>query len=221
MTKNENGGLATKLGRIRDDLAKAAGAAQAAIDEGRATIAARRAALHDVEDAPLPRAEAETRVRGYVEAVGAEFVRRRGSSILRGQGGFGTTGRAGVRFLADDWFAFQCAGSPDVAVASLMRILDAVYARGDRAHTPGLPASARPAERARLLAEVAELESADERVTDEAIAAGLNVQHRPDVVARRAAEAAEAQRKAQSEVYQAAQQARLDALHEEVAAITD
>lgn len=154
------------------------------IAEVRAAIAEKRRELVNAKDAPVPPAELAERIAAWLDARAERGINQYARSIPVT---FGRPNETVTRV------PYHLAGELDTAVllalgvSTLKREIPALVAR--LSYTPGPPSSERPALVERLERELAELEGAEEAAIDAAAEAGVVVQHRPEVLARRASEA--------------------------------
>jgi hypothetical protein len=176
-------------------LKAATAAASAEVARMRDGIKAKRDELAAVMRAPLPQADVERRAREEVRIAGERFMDEIGVHVARRVAGpdpaHGNRRSVPWTALEPPAWGFACVTDPQAAVAALLR----VYELGLTAEA-GLPASERPAARQRLEAEIAALEAAEEQAVDAAAAAGLTVEHRPEVLRRRKVEEDQRQREA-------------------------
>ncbi len=184
----------------------------------RQRITGTRKARNVAEHAPL-RVEdiVGTKIPAAVAEAGAAWLRERGSSLIHGEQSLGHPTWAGSTRLpwsyleAPSWGAW-CASDPAGAAEFLSNLVRQVT------YEAGPPSAERPALIARLDAELAELEAAEEAMVDAMGAEGLIVAHRPEVVQRREAEARRRERAAQSAAARAEQEAAINRAHAEAAA---
>jgi hypothetical protein len=203
---------------LRDLKAKLSRATEE-IQSLRAKIAEKQEALLTARDAPVPLAEIEERIRLDVAATAACWLDERGRSVLAAFSGpetwnprapaplrwsFSPVGPAYLQALP--WGAL-CAAQPDAAV----EILTAIVHQVD--YEPGAPSADRPALIARLTAELAELERAELEIVDEAVAGGLAIDHRPEVIERRRNAERQREVEAQAIANRKSREAALDAQH--------
>lgn len=147
----------------------------------RARITAGRRALEQARNGLVPPDELPARIAEIVGAAG-EFWRRNHGPVVHYLGK-----PAGV---ASPWgseepmsFGALCALAPGMMQEGLQRLAAA------EAYEAGPSTSERAAVVARLEAELADLEAAEEALVDGAAEQGVTIAHRPDVVQRRATEA--------------------------------
>ncbi|MEP7307645.1 MAG: hypothetical protein ABJA98_19250 [Acidobacteriota bacterium] len=157
----------------------------------RLRIAAHRRTLDHARDAPVPAAEIlRSRIPATVQEASGHFLSQYGRQIVQGLGDPNLVGSIRLPWDMDNppsW-AFLCASVPDLATTMLTRIVEQVP------FEPSVPSTERPAHVQRLESELLALEQAEERLVDQARAAGVSIDHRPEVVTRRAQEARQAQR---------------------------
>lgn len=176
---------ADTLSAITVQAVAAAAAVRTEIETLRARITAARARVEQAEHAPLPPADIHARIAAAVADLGAAWLTAHGSGLLRSSrygGAVGEVGRPGSISLPDglsDWFGVLCVASAPEAEGILRALVDRLE------FTPGTTAAERPAHLARLRAELAEVEAAEEAAIDAAAAVGITVAHRPEVVTRR------------------------------------
>jgi hypothetical protein len=197
MTMKEK--MTNLLGLREQSVASAKAALAAILGEREHIIALRR--KRDAIAMGLPaRAELQENVRRICADLTAYFLREQGRGLLlsvAGQTGFqelngrltGRVARPSVPWAPSTSLpvAAQAAIFPAAFETGLWAVLEQVLAQSGE--EPGLPAAERAAALEALDREIAEREQGDERATDEMAAAGLAIAPRPDVVARRAAEA--------------------------------
>jgi hypothetical protein len=102
-----------------------------------------------------------------------------------------------------------CATDPEMALHRLMRTLEQLD------YEEGPASSDRPTIIAELERELQDLEETEEGAIDQAIAAGLKIEHRPEVITRRSNEARLRELEEQRHRDVRARQTQIDAAHEE------
>ncbi len=169
--------------------------------------------LEAIDDHGLPQSELDARIAALVQRDGAAYVDDRGNGFVHGERSLVAPCPVNaVRLPVMPWEAMPwglvCAAAPELAATLLRGIVARVPYR------EGLPLAERPDTRARLLAERHELAATEERFIDDAAAAGLAIDHRPEVVARRQADADRQRREAKALAAQRQREAALDARHQ-------
>jgi hypothetical protein len=198
--------LSERLTAAKDATAEAV----AELESGRVTLAERKKEWQRAVSAPPPPSDLKELAERAVRRTGADFVAAYGSSIIRSvaseAGGDRANGSIPLRaFCERDPFGFLCAGDPEGVSKALAFILKLVPH-----YEPGPPLREVDKVVDGLLKEIAQLEEADEALTDELQAAGIAVQHRPEVVVRRQEAAARADAKRRSVENREARQAAAD-----------
>jgi hypothetical protein len=194
----------SKVSKLAQETREATRSVARSIAELRRELAEKRRELEHARSAPLPPADVERRIASFVDAQRARWSAEHARSVV---GAFGTateeTGMAVARLARLDKLRFEdlCALLPDAMKSSLVSLCAAVsYDAG-----PAENDRARVIER--LESELRELEQAEEAVVDEALEAGVTVEHRPEVVERRDGERLRAERIAAAEAAQKARDA--------------
>ncbi len=148
----------------------------------------KRQEFHQAQTAPLPLAEIEQRVKDLVKCTAEQWLEEQSFALIQGDHGIGSPDlRYSVRLPWQDseappWGAF-CAVDPDHAV----EFVTSLVRRAD--YKPGLPSVERSDAIARLEAELKELEAGEESLIDDAREAGVNIEHRTEVIQRHDQEA--------------------------------
>jgi hypothetical protein len=148
---------------------------------------AKRQAIKRLREAPVPLQELHARIDAAVRATGAMCLERLGPSLAR-MSAYGLQGDAPLPgTYGSDLATFPawCAAEPEEA----SRFVKQLYTK--LSYEAGPASADRPAMLAQLESELAELEAAEEKLIDEAVAAGVTIPHRPEVILRRANEARE------------------------------
>lgn len=181
--------LSKTVAEIRRKLAASTTELQNEVAALRQKIAETRTQLLNAQNAPLPVEEIiAKRIPAVVAEHAAWWLRDRGSQLVGVDRGLGAPNLTGSITLpwsmteAVSW-AMLCASHPKFATEVLANLVRRVE------YTPGPSSAERPAIVERLEGELAELETAEERIVDDAAAAGVVIQHRPEVLARRETEA--------------------------------
>jgi hypothetical protein len=202
--------MSKKLSATLSDAKAATKAAVEELELIRTTLAAKEKEWKRAVSAPPPLEDLNELAHRAVLRQGADFVGAYGSTILRAiaseAGGDRAHGGVPIALIVErDPWGFMCAGDPEGATKALAFILKLVphYEQG-----PSLRERDKVVQD--LLGEITKLEQADEELADELIAAGITVQHRPAVVARRAEAAARVDAKRRSVENRAERQAALD-----------
>lgn len=177
-------------------LAEATAAVMQEIRAGRDAIERAREELREFELARLPLAEARANAELVVRRTGEAWLEARGSALLTSPGEYTGTlfgrslatpsdgGKLGIPHGAmHDAWGWTCAAEPERAVGILVALLERLEASGR--YVQGPPLAERQARAEKLRADLARLEAADERRTETAIAAGVRVEHRPEVIEAR------------------------------------
>jgi hypothetical protein len=175
-----------KLASIAQNLASASASALREIQQLRLRRADTRRALDHAQTAPVPKSElVQSRIPAVVQQLTESFLRRDGRGVVEFLGEPTPNGDLRLPWRPDAPVAFDflCAAAPELATAMLTRIVEQVP------YESNVPSAERPALIARLEGELQALEQADEQLTDQAIAAGVQIEHRPEVVSRRQTEA--------------------------------
>jgi hypothetical protein len=180
------------------------------LEEGRRNLVEKKKQWQRAVSALPPMEDLRELAARTVQRTAATFIGNYGSTILNSVASEAGGDRAhgGVplaRIVERDPFGFLCAGDPEGVAKSVAFILKLVPH-----YEPGPSLRERDKVVAALLDEITKLEQEDEALADELIAAGIAVQHRPEVVARRAEAAARADAKRRSVENRAERQARLD-----------
>jgi hypothetical protein len=201
---------AKKVSAAAREAKDATAAAVAELEEGRRVLAENKAKWQRAVSALPPMEDLRELATRTVQRTGAAFIGNYGSTIINSVASEAGGDRAhgGVplaRIVERDPFGFLCAGDPEGVAKSLAFILKLVPH-----YEPGPSLRDRDKVVEALLDEITKLEQEDEALADELIAAGIAVQHRPEVVARRAEAAARADAKRRSVENRAERQARLD-----------
>jgi len=176
----------------------------------RARIVKLREQVQYNERSPIPVAEVVANVVPTVIADAALLWRRDyGDSLWSGLQSLASPSAIGSRTLpwnldsALPWGAV-CVSDP----AGAARILEGLVK--NIRYEAGPPSSERPAILDRLMRELAELETGEERFVDEAAAAGVQIRHRPEVEAARQQEARRVELQAAAQAERARQEAEID-----------
>ena len=178
----------------------------------REAIAAKGRAVNQARDGSLPLAEVIATFNRWVDETAEHQARQHGRSLVchnfgapRGHSSAhapwapSTTMEWGFVAL---FFGDQLKGR----FAELARSIE---------YTPGPPAAERAAVVAQLARELAELESQEEALVDQAAEAGVVIAHRPEVVQRRENERRQRERDEQSATDRRAREAQIDRRHEQ------
>lgn len=201
------------LQSLRTKLSEAIGSVTSTITDQRRRIDEHRKRIGALESSAVSREELEQRVGATVRGHGEYWMQEYGISLLHSE-------RSPVRATVPNNFQFMpdenrlmsfgafCASDPQGAAGLVL----ALYERAG--YQPGPTASARAAELARLRKDLAELESTEERAIDDAIAAGVTIAHRPDVIARRQNEERQRQLDQERSRAQQQRQAAVNQAHE-------
>lgn len=161
-----------------------------------------RAALtreqHAIRSAPLHADDRRTRAIEIAHAKRAAWLRTTGGRFAHEY--FAPEKWRGPNYLTVEIDSFDalCARDPEGAAEQLL----ALYAAVATPNAAGLPLADRPARIAALQAEIDAAERAEEALVDSAIAAGVPLEHRPEVLTRRA----EAEQRARDDAAAAARQ---------------
>jgi len=188
---------------LSDLVAKAAAAKTAqqgiadVVADFRRRIPELRKAIQRTRGALLPLGEAQANIPAIVREMAEGFLFQDGTSLLYGEQAPARPGltRHVLRWSARDplplglMAAADPAGTEAVLCAALARLYE-----HDQPEV-GLPMAERQLVLAGMEAELQELERADEDLIDSANAYGVPIQHRSEVVTRRATEAEEARRR--------------------------
>jgi hypothetical protein len=192
---------------------KAAGEVSNEVARLRAAIVEKRRELLHASEAPVPPADMGPRIAAHVREAGQVWLDSWGKGVILGEGGLADPKlRGSVRLpwsinAAPPWGAI-CASDPAGAEAFLSGIVARL------AYEPGPAVSGRPALIARIEADLAELELSEVLLVDEAGAAGVVIEHRPEVLERRANEARRREIEERSAAERRQRQGALDARHE-------
>lgn len=205
---------------LRKKLAAASASFQDEIASMRRQITDLRARLEHAKNAPLPVEEIRERVIPQTVAeMGAWWCAEWGDALVRGERALGSPKIAGSRTLP--WgtrdpmpFAALCAADPAFAARLLSGLVGAV------SYVPGPSSAARPAIVAKLETDLRELESSEEDVVDDASAAGVIIQHRPEVIQHREADAAAKKREAEAVAARQQREEELNRAHATARAAT-
>lgn len=168
------------------------------IEEARAHLREKTTARETVRRAARPIEEVD--LRAWVDRRAAHWLDRHGKGMIFAFLRHGKPPGAAMPGLdsASDALDLLCVGDADRVVALLARVL---HQSIDATGVDVLTTEARTAQLDALNREVADLEAADERAVDEALAAGLTVAHLPTVLRRREEAAhADAKRKRRQEL---------------------
>ena len=170
---------AATLVKMKDTIVSATNAIMEQIRGTRARLVDLRQRQQRTELDPLPPGDVTRRNRRAVTESGEYFMKVHGEGIARAlrsplADDFSTTDYG--RLMT--WPAY-CAAFPDQACA----FLDALGARVP--YEAGLPIADRPPALEQLQHEIDKLEAADEDAVDQAAAAGVHLEHRPEVLERR------------------------------------
>jgi hypothetical protein len=146
-------------------------------------------------NAPIPADEIRERIRDAVHARGAAWLRDHGTELFHMSERFADRDALALGSYSPvtrhaqfppaieaDPVGYRCATEPEAEIRRLFAMLEAVP------FEPGPPSAARPELIARKQQELAELGQAEEIAIDELAAAGVVIQHRPEVLQRRARE---------------------------------
>jgi len=144
----------------------------------------RRAAL--VND-PVSQEEYDVRLQQSIQLRADNWLENKGRFVIHGKDSLTDplTRQRGAALFSSAWddFGAICAGAPDLAEAIVRAITERV------GYTPGPPADVRAAQLEMADREVEQLGREHEELVDLAVAAGLPMKHRPEVVQRRELEA--------------------------------
>lgn len=162
----------------------------ATLKSGRDTLLQRIATLERelvrTIDLPLASAEEEARVRAAVASEGERWLERYWNVLVLGERGLSRADAEGAPELrgynGEDplgMFGALCATDPEAAVR---RVRTAIACRPLER---GLAAAERAGTVARLEQELSSAKREDEDLVDAAMAAGVEMKHRPDVIERR------------------------------------
>jgi hypothetical protein len=195
------------LRTIRTRLTKATSSVAGDVQALRDQIREKREAVKNLTKATAPRSDLEQRIRDLVAKTGDGWVTREGWSVLSHLGN--PARRASVPWDAGKPMPWDvlCAANPEAAVGLLIDLANRIE------YTAGPPLAERPAMIAKLEAEIAQIEEGEERLVDEAAAAGLVIAHRPEVQQRKQNEARKAELDRQAVVDRAAREAALNEAH--------
>ncbi len=190
-----------------DEIRSHTESARRAIDALLGTLAAKRQRITEkhqeierVRLAYIPDSELEERIAGVVELHAERWIARHALELERQLCAPGLQPKQVTLPRPEEMNSFDavCAGAPDLA----REMLRAIVARLSRAGEAGLPSAERARVIEQLARELAALEADEEAVVDEAL--GLHVpgvEHRPDVLERRARSEKEAQTAEASRTY--------------------
>ena len=162
-------------------------------------------------DTPVPAEEVlRATIPAVVREAGAYWIKEHGTSLIYGSKTLAAPNPNGSRDLpwslsAPVPWAALCAADPAFAEKLLGGLVKKV------AYESGPPSSERPKLIARLTAELAELEAAEEAFVDDACAAGVTIAHRPETIQRRESEAERRKLEESSATYRANREASLAA----------
>lgn len=175
---------AATIAELSAELAQASERMSSGVTELRARISSGRDAVTEMEGAPCARSEQLTRA--------TEMVRRAGDAWYR-RWAYEAKLRVSSSKYAPDWpgdfsFGALCFAVPDIAQSIAIGLVDRLALSG------GVTSDERARALKELRGRLVELETAEERAVDEAIAAGIPLRHRPEVVDRREIEAIERER---------------------------
>jgi len=204
---------ASLIQTIRKKLTSATESAVTEITELRRRIDETRAELEHARGAAVPVEKiVEARIPQAVREAAEEWRARYGSSLIHGPGRLGDPGLNGRVKLLWSWhepISFGALAAADPAYAGDLLL---ALVRGTE-YRPGAPSAERPALIARLEAELAELEETEERLIDEAAAAGVSIAHRAEVITRRQEEQLERDREERRIADRKRRQEAVDARH--------
>jgi hypothetical protein len=207
----------SRLADLTREIAGATRSARDSIAEMRQEIATRRRALEDARSLPVPPTELVARFRRVVDERAERFRRQpppghrwtSAADLLRPLGDWQRPGELHVE-KAEDVLNLLCFLIPEHLAAGAERLAEMEGWGPD-----GAPSDERPAIIARLERELRDLETAEEQAIDAAAAAGVVVEHRPEVRERRREDAYQQQRRADREAAARERQAEIDRQHEQ------
>ncbi len=198
---------------LRKRLAASTASMQGEIAGLRRQIVETRTRLERTRNAPLPLEEIRGVIPTVIREAGAWWLAQYGSGLLYGENALGSPKPARSRTLP--WaltepipWAALAAAKPDLAEEILGNLVAAVH------YEPGIRSDDRPALIAKLESELRELETAEEAMIDDAAAAGVLVQHRPEVTHRREGERAAREREERAVADRKAREAALNQEYE-------
>jgi hypothetical protein len=185
----------SKLTDLSRQIAGATQRAQASIAEMREQIAAKRDEVFRVQTSYPPKDELKEMRRLEILETAAAYLAEDPLSFVRS-----------MPFTPRHTMEWRelCATAGSVVEQDFCDKIDRAE------YVAGPSAAERPVEIARLERELAELEAAEEQAIDEATAAGVAIQHQPEVITRRQREAAERERHDKWTAAARTRQARVD-----------
>lgn len=173
---------------VSDQIRQVQEAAQsitASVVEIRGAITVKRAELEHARTATRPLPEVLAKFNKWVDDTAAHQAQQHGQSlVLYSFGAPSGHSGAGAPWVANTpvTWGFLALFYPDQAKESFAKLARSYT------YTPGPPAVERAAVVAKLEGELAELETQEEGLIDTAVAVGVKLDHRAEVVARRARE---------------------------------
>jgi hypothetical protein len=206
----------SRLADLTREIAGATRSARDSIESLRQEIATRRRALVAAVELPIPRAELVERFRVLVDERAERFRRTpppgqrwtSAASLLRALGDPAASPALRIANV-DEMFSLLCFVAGDAMKAGAERLVEI------EGWQDGAPSAERPALIARLERELRDLETAEEQAIDAAAAAGVVVEHRPEVRERRREDAYQQQRRAEREAAAREREAEVNRVHEQ------
>jgi hypothetical protein len=192
-----------KLADLGRDLAAAVRSASADVATLRGRIRAKRAERDVAKGAPCPPDEVVVRFEAWVDQVGAWWRTKAGADLVMHVFGAAADPRAPSHWGPNDVVRW---GELCGLAAPMLKREFGELVRAT-AYVAGPASAARPAIVERLDRELAELETAEESLIDQAAAAGVAIAHRPEVLERREAERLKRDRAAAAELARLAREA--------------
>lgn len=172
------------LSELTRKLSEASNAGRAEVSRFQRTIADKERQAPEIVGAAIPLRESDANVDAFVDEARADWFRKNGHSLTVGEAGFCRYQRNSGMVVDFDSFAARCAFAPDEVKAELKQAVREAQRRLEL--KIGLPSEKRPDALAELVREIAALEVQEEAAVDELQAAGIQVEHRPKILRRRA-----------------------------------
>jgi hypothetical protein len=189
------------LAKVGREFTAAIKSASADVASLRAQIRAKRTERAAAHGAPCPPDEVIARFEAWVDELATWWRRERGADAVKHC--FGAPEAPKSPWNPNDQvrWADLCGFAGPALKASFAELVHATE------YTPGPTTAARPGVVERLDRELAELEATEEALIDQAVAAGVQIAHRPEVLERREAERLKRERAEAAELVRLASEA--------------
>lgn len=200
-----------RLKALGRQVQEAAQGITSSIIEIRGAITAKRSELEHARSGSLPVTEVIARFDAWVNETGAHQAREQGPSLVchkfGAPPGHSSAGSPWIPAAPLTWGVACLFLGPQLKskFAELARTVE---------YMAGPPAADRAAVVAKLEGELAELEGQEEQLIDEALAAGVTIAHRPEVVERRERERRRRESSERTDADRVARESAVDARHE-------